>query len=319
MKKIEEIRRFINDSCNLILSDNKEDWLKIKNKMITGTDVPAFYYIDKYKELYDVCNRLIHGVEVPFEHSDKVETGKILEPYLLERLERWITKKGISDYEIIDNQENVLLQDRDLSYIGGTPDGFVGIEDKKYIVEIKTTGLFKDAYDNLKEKALYQSAYYSAISKLDGVVRVVFQLPFGFNHARFIENKNTEIFEYLQAPEIEVIPIERHLQNQIIEDAIAIYTNYVEKGILPEITRYETVKRCLKDTQGIVDATEIIADNVLKYKAVKERISKLSDLQDELQAKITVFMNEASILKHDDKIIATHKANKNGIRTFREK
>lgn len=306
---------------NLITPKTHEQWLELKAKMITGTDVSAIYGLDGRKSDREVYERIVNGLDVPFIENDYIRAGKILEKYVFDR----VVKSSNSFGEYYHNTDNKLVVSEQYPHLGGTPDGFfTDLETKEqYILEIKTTSLNGLAYDNMREKALYQSGYYASICGYNGVILIVLQLGYGFNYKGLLDHYDTHgnidgltdtlDFMFANSLDVERFELNSDMQASLINDMNKFYTDYIVARKTPKIQALDTAKRIFN---GYVDNKSVIAKTATKnaIKCLKYWNDKKKDIDTKIElikSHVVEVMNDAAYLTDGDgKTLATHKQGK---------
>lgn len=114
------------------LNMTHEDWLRIRQTMIGGSDVPALLGISKYKTPLQLYMEKIAEQPVELEDSDRLWFGKELEPVIARR---WSLERDLPTENV-----NAILQHDTLPYMGADVDRrIVGTGGNPGILEIKTT------------------------------------------------------------------------------------------------------------------------------------------------------------------------------------
>lgn len=316
--------------CNVILPKNEVDWLKQREKLISGSDISALFGIDDYREPYDVWDKFINESKEVFTSNSKMDTGTILEKYVIHWYKEYLDSFG-SEYELyhndLEDNNQLIIKHKLYDYIGGTPDGLLIIDDKKYIVEVKTTSLSNEYLGKMQTKALYQSGYYSSISNADGVVVLTLRLPYGFDYDMFTDlyDKNSlesiyGILDVIFKANIDVIyrDIENSAKKQMIEVARDFYEEYVLNEKMPAIEKMATVKKVfnnpMKDKE--IEADNDIIEEIIKAKSLDSVVKNSSKELNKLKAKIAAYMGNNEILTYNNEIQITRKADENGVRKF---
>jgi hypothetical protein len=245
-------------------------------------------------------------------------TGKKLEPYLMDYLNRYMQLDGQTT--IIHNTENLLLNHRQFKYLGGTPDGFMFTEDgKKHIIELKTTRLFGLNYDNLKEKAVHQAGYYAALAGFDAVTLVMLKLPFGFDYEAFEKLDNID-FTYLNmflesSIEVQTYKLSRRMRTKIITDIVMWYRKHVDANKATEITDFKQAKSYFSSA---IDNKQVVATDkaieALELLKKYQNVAKKAESEiDTIKAYLITEMKDAAYLTDTDgKVLATNKNTKRG-------
>lgn len=133
---------------------NEEEWLSIRKKGIGGSDAGAIMGKNKYRTIIDVWNDKTGRVQNNFT-SPAAQRGKNLEKNIFNSY-----KEDHHDKKILE--VNKMYVHSKYDFIRANLDGEIVYEDKKGILEIKTTTINKwnkyveEWQNNIPETYLYQ-------------------------------------------------------------------------------------------------------------------------------------------------------------------
>jgi putative phage-type endonuclease len=104
----------------------------------------------------------------------------------------------------------------------------------------------------------------------------------------------------------------------IFEKVIHFWNNHVLADIAPDLTALSDYKlRYPKNNGSLIEATPEIIKHIESLKVVKSEIERFNDKKEWYESQLFQFIGENDGIKMDDKILASWKANKNGIRILR--
>jgi putative phage-type endonuclease len=104
-----------------------------------------------------------------------------------------------------------------------------------------------------------------------------------------------------------------------IENAVTnFWNNHVLADIAPDLVNMKDCKMRFTRTNGtFIEASDEIIDQLDMLKKVRKQKDQVAFIEENIMTQILKFIGANDGLKKDDKILATWKANKNGVRSFR--
>lgn len=175
---------------------------------------------------------------------------------------------------------------------------------KRKLVEIKAitydpTKWGDAGTDHVPPEYVLQVQHQLACTEYDEVDLIAF----------FLNYRKSIIYRFKR--DNELIPV---IENRVTD----FWNNNVLADIAPDLTSLSDCKlRFPKDMDNFIEATPEIIKHIRDLKTLKWEISKQNEFKEWHELQILQFIGEASGIHKDDKILATWKANKNGVRSLR--
>ncbi len=232
----------------------KKLWNKFGFKKIGGSSVGDVLETDDFKSQFAAFARMA-WIGLPILDRKYVDAGIDIEPMVVDAIEKKLNLK-VQTYDPVEYNFDYFADKDDV--IGGLPDGF--IEDKKIIIEIKTTG--EKNYDNwnkygvpiayLKQAQLY--SYLMGVEDFWIVATFLKETDYADAKSFPINQRQIKNYKY------------KINKAQIMDDITTIkswYKEYTTSGISPQ---YDVVKDA--------DLIEYLrCRNVTEYKTLLDKWS----------------------------------------------
>ena len=191
---------------------DRQEWLKWRQKGITGTDISAIMGLNPWKSASDVWKEK-KGIASQVEENKAMQRGKTLEPIVLDIYEKDKGLKGL--------KRGVFLEHPKFPHHKGSLDAL--IEDDKIILEVKCPNLFGfkkiDPSDPLDSIPIYyhlQIQWYMHLLPDSGQGRFLYFCA--------------DSWDYKDIP-VEKDPV---LEEEMVEAAEKFWKDYLPQDTLPE-------------------------------------------------------------------------------------
>ncbi|WP_064606948.1 YqaJ viral recombinase family protein [Streptobacillus moniliformis] len=261
----------INKETEILDYTFEDDWLKLRQKGIGGSDIGALLGLNKYKSVVDVYLDKVEGKRV--EDNSAMEWGRNLEPVIRSYFE----EKNKSLYD-------VYLAPFSLKFgiLRANLDGIIFDKEKRRygILEIKTANIFtaKEWKDGKVPPTYYsQVMHYMTVTGFDYAIIAV--LIGGSEYKEFYIERNEEEIQIIQQVANNfwkdyVIP------NQIPSpDGSDAYSEY-QKELLEKYETYENRIEIEREQEIKLEELENIKDNIKDLERKAKEIEQ--DLMNEI-------------------------------------
>lgn len=261
---------------------NNVKWLEERKMGIGGTDISALMHVNLYKTPLDVFNEKISDDVEETEPTPPMIFGQKAEKLVIEY---WEEQTGIQTFE------SPYFVDGTHSFLRGTPDRMYKTSNGELgILECKTSRDMVEEGD-LKFMAFFcQLQWYMGLSGAKvGQIAILAR-----NTCEF------KTFEY---------EFEPNLYEQMVSKAIDFWGNHVVKKIPPEATNNEDLKALFpQHIKGCyLQASQIVQDDILKIRQIKEKIKSLQEQLNVLEFNIKDILRDNEGFEIDGQILVTWK------------
>lgn len=159
--------------CDVIHFNNEEEWHRLRDKGIGGSDAGIVMNVSEYKTPYKLWEEKTGQVKTPFITNKAIEKGNALEPVMFNLFNALYGDR----YEVIDTKD-ISLSSRQFPFMRANLDGAL-IEKstgRKGILEIKSTtiqhkGMFNHwTENNMPITYFFQCLHYLYVTNFDFVI-----------------------------------------------------------------------------------------------------------------------------------------------------
>jgi len=258
--------------------DLTNEILKERKNGIGGSDCAAVLGLSKWSTPLDIyLSKIDRSINVR-EQTRLMRSGHKLEPIVIEDYEEKTSQKVFQPDGIFKNPKYPWL----LANVDGL------IEDKKLIIEAKTTRFFNEDWgdeytDQIPTEYYIQIAQYCLILEYDTVeVAALSRSDWDFRIYRYTRNKAVE--------------------EKIIERTKNFWENNVLKRIPPQPTNGEDIMKLYKKAtlDKTLLASDVLCDLAYKHREVKNNIKKLETESKGIENKIKGELKDCSYLVDPD-------------------
>jgi putative phage-type endonuclease len=212
--------------CDLITFDTREQWLEMRMHGIGGSDVSAIMGHSSFKNRKDIYNDKYKLS--PEIHNDAIDFGNAFEPIIFESFKY----KYKDVYEVLD-YKNIMFRNIFIPYFQASLDGVlvekstnkVGILEIKTMQGRKTKWYYADGSKGVPDYYLDQAIHYFNTTNADFVV--FYPL---INYERDDLDRD---MEFLKPRRIDKEDVQDYC-NEVMEECMDFWENYVKKGIEPK-------------------------------------------------------------------------------------
>ena len=171
MNSLDYVKYFLNTSCEIITFENNEEWLKLRQCGIGGSDVGPILGYSTFKTAKDVYKDKKEITEQ--KHSFAIDFGNEFEPILFNTFKA----KYKDRYDVFDFKK-VMFRNRWFPFLQASLDGvlFDKLTNQVGVLEIKTAqerkGKWYDRYGNriVPTTYFYQAIHYFNVTNADYVI-----------------------------------------------------------------------------------------------------------------------------------------------------
>jgi putative phage-type endonuclease len=246
-------------------TEGREDWLKVRQKGIGGSDVGAIAGMSQYGSPLSVYLDK-KGKSSEQEDNEAMRQGRDLEEYVVKRFE--------DKMKLFTLKEDKILQHKDLDFMLGNIDRWV-IKGES-ILECKTTGHYDE--NSVPAYIELQCHHYMTVTgaTVCYLAVLVFQKDF------FVKK----------------IERDEEICNYLIQIETDFWKNYVEKDIMPapdgSFSAAELIKEMYPQSNGeTIKLNEEYNDKIARYMELKGIIKPLEKEHDQIEQEIKMGLKEA--------------------------
>lgn len=246
-------------------TEGREDWLKVRQKGIGGSDVGAIAGMSQWGSPLSVYLDK-KGKSREQEDNEAMRQGRDLEEYVVKRFE--------DKMKLFTSKEDKILQHKDLDFMLGNIDRWV-IKGES-ILECKTTGHYDE--NSVPAYIELQCHHYMTVTgaTVCYLAVLVFQKDF------FVKK----------------IERDEEICNYLIQIETDFWKNYVEKDIMPapdgSFSAAELIKEMYPQSNEEVIKLEEVDDKLTRYMELKNLITPLKKEHDQIEQEVKMQMKEAS-------------------------
>lgn len=265
-----------------------EEWLEARKPYLGGSEVSSIVGLNHFQSRLELYKRK-KGLLAPIQENNSMEMGHLLEPVIVELLERRAGYKAIKN-----TAGNLIYFSEDYPFAEASPDrigylpNYPKKEAYKCIIEIKSTQLRIDAED-LPASWICQVQWYMGITGIHHAVIAWLSQgkDFGYSEIEFSQ----EAFDYLVSEAKE-------------------FVNCLENNIEPEaLTATDIDIKYPKEVKGqYSDTNEEVALACETYKSLGKQIKELEKEQKAAAETIKLAMQDSEGIKYGGLVLATYKA-----------
>ena len=246
-------------------TEGREDWLKVRQKGIGGSDVGAIAGMSQYGSPLSVYLDK-KGKSSEQEDNEAMRQGRDLEEYVVKRFE--------DKMKLFTLKEDKILQHKDLDFMLGNIDRWV-IKGES-ILECKTTGHYDE--NSVPAYIELQCHHYMTVTgaTVCYLAVLVFQKDF------FVKK----------------IERDEEICNYLIQIETDFWKNYVEKDIMPapdgSFSAAELIKEMYPQSNGeTIKLEEGYNEKIARYMELKGIIKPLEKEHDQIEQEIKMELKEA--------------------------
>jgi len=263
---------------------NREEWLRGRKHYLGGSDIASILGLNQYRSALDVFLDKT-STSIKDESSNFTKWGTILEDVIANEYAATLALE-------IEPEESPIFH-FEYSFLAANIDRWV--DNRKYILECKTTSAFKanewgeEGTDQIPESYLCQVAWYSAICN---VAKVDIAVLIGGNDFRiYTYNKNKEF------------------EDKLIKIGCDFWQNNVQKNVPPKCSNIHDISNLYPKSNGVGKKVNRKIENKLQQlKLVKEESKMLEDKVNKLKLEIQEYMQDYDVLVNDSgEIVASWK------------
>ncbi len=276
---------------NILTMDMDEvDWLRLRQKGIGGSDVPAILGLSRYKTPLDVYNEKTADLPIQREETPRMRAGK--------KLESTIADWWAEEYNFKIQHDNKIRTHPEIPFFLANIDRLIlstGHDRGTGILECKNTNgwAFKTWQDDGLPTDFYAQVqhYFNVLGHSWGAVAVL------------VDGWDLKSIDNL--PDREFIKL---MQDKLI----SFWRNHVEKRIPPPPSTNEEVKDLYPkaDTGKVLEATAETAELVRIRMELKNKADETAARLEEVETRIKATMGDAEILRYAGENLATWKNDK---------
>lgn len=260
-------------------------WLEERRRGIGGSDIAAVLGLSPWKTAYQVYQEKRKEVD-DWKGNEATDWGKRLEPVL----RQWYSD---TTGRAVRVPEKILCHGR-YPYMLASLDGFT---DDKRIVEIKTArhgkGWGQPGTNEIPDYYALQCQHYMVVTGFE-----VTDVPVTIGGG---------------SPELYEVPADREVQEMIL-DAAADFWRRVEAGDPPEPVSYADVVSRYGASRGAgaVYAKPEDLELIVKLRKVRETMTGLEEIEDEIKAKLILSIGEGkdTLTDADGTVLVTYRIGK---------
>jgi len=246
-------------------TEGREDWLKVRQKGIGGSDVGAIAGMSQWGSPLSVYLDK-KGKSGEQEDNEAMRQGRDLEEYVVKRFE--------DKMKLFTSKEDKILQHKDLDFMLGNIDRWV-IKGES-ILECKTTGHYDE--NSVPAYIELQCHHYMTVTgaTVCYLAVLVFQKDF------FVKK----------------IERDEEICNYLIQIETDFWKNYVEKDIMPapdgSFSAAELIKEMYPQSNGeTIKLEEGYNEKIARYMELKGIIKPLEKEHDQIEQEIKMELKEA--------------------------
>lgn len=280
---------------NILTMDMSEvDWLKLRQKGIGGSDVPAILGLSKYKTPLQVYNEKVSEFPIQKDESPRMKAGKKLEATIAE----WWSE----EYGFRIQQDNKVRIHKDIPFFLANIDRLIlstGHDRGTGILECKNTNgwAFKQWQDDGLPVDFYAQVqhYFNVLGHSWGAVAV--------------------LVDGWDLKSIDIQPDEEFIK-MMTDQLVSFWQDHVEKRIPPPPSTEAELKQLFPkaDPGKVLEATPETADLVEVRIGLKAALKLTEEKLAETEARIKATMGDAEILEYRGERLATWKNDKPSLR-----
>ena len=286
----------------VITPENREQWLKEKEKGLGGSEIAAVLGYNPYKTPYKLWQEKTGRVD-QFKGNNITESGQFIE----DGIARWWEYRS-GNKLIKSSDDDVLYIHPEKSFVRGTPDRRFFNKNEtdddgnllfngKGVLEVK-----ESARDKVTTSERYcQLQWYCGILGYDGGTIVV-KSPF-----------DREIYwdSYSFDPDFFSL---------MMEQAEHFWTKHVLADVPPDPISKEDIKELFPShvEEKIVEATDFVKEDVDQLKETQRKKKEYEEKEKEIKDRIISFAQDADTVKYGDDILLTYRKTKDSTK-FDEK
>ncbi len=277
---------------DIIKYDTTEEWLKIRQQGIGGSDVAVLMGLSSYKSPLELWKEKVTG-EAEYTTSLAAERGKALEPVALREYERITGNK-------VDKIDGGVLRSKEYPFMQASLDGYV--KDKNILIEAKSANTFvANQWGELDAEGICETEeippnYYLQVQH--------YMVVTGF--------KQCVVVVYFTAiDKIGRYPIQADLETQqIIIDREKDFWSDVNNDRPPTAEARDISITYPKSNGKAFQINPVIKCVLEKLIIAEAKRKEFEKEETELKDKIKLFLKSDEILKDGDKTLLTWKSAK---------
>lgn len=173
-----------------------EDWLALRKQGITGTDVGTLLGVNPYESAYALYHKKLGLIDDRVPDNNRMKLGRYLETPLLEIYQDNNPEMTVVQVGTYRNKER--------TWQIANPDALAYLDDKLYIVEVKTS---RQYWDEIPPHYKAQVMHYADVFSADGII--------------FVTLEGGDYKEYTLDIDQDAIEIQRALSETFWEDNLA--------------------------------------------------------------------------------------------------
>ena len=217
---------FFKETCDLITFENREEWLKLRQKGIGGSDVSSIMGHNRWRTRKDVYKSK-YFLEEQIS-NDAIEFGNAFESLIFQAFK--YTYRNV--YETLDYKDT-MFRNFFIPYFQASLDGVLVEKstNKVGILEIKTTQYkkskwyYEDGTNGVPQEYIDQAIHYFNTTNAEFVVFYAL-----INYERDDIDRDMEFLKPRRIDRDDVLDYMREVQAECID----FWENYVKKGVEPK-------------------------------------------------------------------------------------
>lgn len=217
---------FFKETCDLITFENREEWLKLRQKGIGGSDVSSIMGHNRWRTRKDVYKSK-YFLEEQIS-NDAIEFGNAFESLIFQAFKY----KYRNVYETLDYKDT-MFRNFFIPYFQASLDGVLVEKstNKVGILEIKTTQYkkskwhYEDGTNGVPQEYIDQAIHYFNTTNAEFVVFYAL-----INYERDDIDRDMEFLKPRRIDRDDVLDYMREVQAECID----FWENYVKKGVEPK-------------------------------------------------------------------------------------
>jgi putative phage-type endonuclease len=251
-----------------------------RSKFIGSSDIAGILGVSNYNTPLDIYQRKVNPqTESESSLNRNLIRGKILEPLLISYLE--------IDQNIQISERNKRVFHKKIPYLTAEIDAHstTGIQ-----IEIKTSEVFMqnqwgDDIDSIPIEYLSQCYWAMGLNKQKQCLLAVL---IGLNKVKYYTiNQNLSVYKGM------------------LRQAVKFWNEFVLPKIPPEPKNLQDLSLLFPSSEGEIEATNDIYNEICELKAIKSKIKDLTDQQKNIEFDIKSYLKNKEVLTFDNKKIAT--------------
>lgn len=217
---------FFSQTCDMIEFDSKEDWLKLRQEGIGGSDVSSIMGHNNWRTRKDIY-RSKYFLD-PQITNEAIDFGNTFEPIIFQSF----AYKYRKIYEVLD-YKNIMFRNIFIPYFQASLDGVlvekstnkVGILEIKTAQNKKSKWYYDDGSKGIPEEYIDQAIHYFNTTNADFVVFYTL-----INYERDDIDRDMEFLKPRRINKEDVLEYKREVEAECVD----FWENYVKKGIEPK-------------------------------------------------------------------------------------